>query len=478
MKYQNSIFYKSLCALYNLNIDKNGETKSVLIDAVYHALLIGKEGLDETKLQMALKTATGSWLDYWGEFYGVYRLFEEEDDLYRFRIIEEITSPKVTIPALKKGATRFLNLYQKENITTSDIKVFEPWTHLIKLDERGTLDGVGRIVDYDYWNYAVVDISLPTLDLISSELISYLNKIKAAGVNLKFTTSPAWDIGIDPNKEEKRYHLWNRINRYLCLKTEIVTSAFKLREHEYPPFDDTEIGSRLNTFGILDGRKVLYSKPVDLTRIDFTTGVIRDHRKSATLSLDTINELLKSYALEKNETDIDDDIKDERFTIYQDEENSKLDGIDRVEGVYTKFGDDDIPLEDLEEPYNSLDELFLLEIESLTGTRKEEGRLTRTLGPVGIVVEKIDMLEGRYVPFSSKNKLYRSKSIYNLFSYKDIEEAFGHDFNILELHNITKTSYKNEINKTKLNRLIKRTLEREHYKNSLQQPIKVTIERE
>ena len=421
MKYQNSIFYKSLCALYNLNIDKNGETKSVLIDAVYHALLIGKEGLDETKLQMALKTATGSWLDYWGEFYGVLRLFDESDEEYRFRIIDEITSLKVTIPALKQGVTRYLNTYQKEDVRSSDVQVFEPWTDLIKLDERGALDGRGRIIDYHYWNYAVVDISLPDTRFISRDLIEYLNKIKAAGVKLEFTTAPAWELGQDPDREEKRYRIWRKIQRDLCLETGFASDGFKLRKRDYPPFEDKETGSILDGHGRLDGRPVLYSYPIDIIRDDYFTGVIRDYRESRVLSVEVLENLLK--------------------------DNNHLEGI------------------------------YHLELESLTAPRLNEGVLTKTLGQIGIIREKINMVEGAFVPFSRKNKVYEEQSIYSFVSLEDILNVFGNDFTTLELHNITKTNYQEKEKIKKLNALLQEGFRKEHYRTSQQQPLEVLTEK-
>ena len=149
----NSIFYKSLSALYNLNQDKDGKTKSIIVDSIYKGLLIGKEGLDQAKLEMALKSATGTWLDFWGNFYGVFRINKELDDPYRERIIEEIIAPKSTIPALKRATSRYLRTYQGQSLDSASVKVFEPWTHLLKFDERGTLDGTGRLISYDYWTY-------------------------------------------------------------------------------------------------------------------------------------------------------------------------------------------------------------------------------------------------------------------------------------------------------------------------------------
>ena len=72
MKFEllNSIFYKSLIALYKLNIGADGRAKSLIIDAIFQSLVIQKDGLNVAILEMALETASGEWLDYWGNTFG------------------------------------------------------------------------------------------------------------------------------------------------------------------------------------------------------------------------------------------------------------------------------------------------------------------------------------------------------------------------------------------------------------------------
>ena len=130
MKFLNSIYYKSLVALYKLNTNKDGRAKSIIIDAIFEALVIGKDGLNSAIMQMALETATDDWLDFWGNFLGIYRMYDEEDNEYRLRIIEEIIAPKSTIPALKKATARFLKNNHKINVGEDSITIFEPWTEL------------------------------------------------------------------------------------------------------------------------------------------------------------------------------------------------------------------------------------------------------------------------------------------------------------------------------------------------------------
>ena len=162
---------------------------------------------------MTLKSATGEWLDFWGNFYGIQRLYHEDDDKYRERIRQEVLCVKSTVRAMESAADRYVRMYTDQYIDGFNAKVFEPWESLIKLDQRGTIDGYGRIISYEYWTYGVIDITIPDAGLITKPLIEYLNRIKASGVKLYFSISPVWGIIKDEDYEERRYRMWFRIVR-------------------------------------------------------------------------------------------------------------------------------------------------------------------------------------------------------------------------------------------------------------------------
>lgn len=64
-------------------------------------------------LQICLATADGEWLDFWGEYFGLPRLFlggtYEDDGTYKARIIREIVQAKGTKPAILEAAKKFFN---------------------------------------------------------------------------------------------------------------------------------------------------------------------------------------------------------------------------------------------------------------------------------------------------------------------------------------------------------------------------------
>ena len=338
MKFEflNSIYYKSLIALYKLNIGADGRAKSLIIDAIFQSLVIQKDGLNIAILEMALETATGEWLDYWGNTFGVPRDYEETDDIYRERIIEEIISPKNTLEGIKMAAARKVNRDKNEKLLPESIRIFEPWTELIKLDERGYLDGSGRLISYDYWIYSVIDISLPDSSHITPELTKYLNKVKAAGVKIAFSVAPRWNIVVDKDREERNTHVYEKNHKEHFINIGYVNNEAFATLPDAARLDiilgdlDNAI---LDGKAILEGRQTMFWDGVGKITKFAATGVLRNH----------------------------------------------LGGILSLEDIARVIGK--------ENP--SLGEAFALEEESFTADREKEGRLTMTLKPIEIKTERI-----------------------------------------------------------------------------------------
>lgn len=335
MKFLNSIFYKSLIALYKLNVDKDGRAKSILIDAIFQSLVIQKDGLNLAILEMALETATDDWLDYWGNTFRVPRDYKETDDEYRPRIIEEITSPKNTLEGIKRAAARKVNKDHHENLVPESIRIFEPWTQLIKLDDRGYLDGVGRLISYDYWIYSVIDISLPESHYITPELIQYLNRIKAAGVKLVFSIAPRWDIITDPDRAERNTHVYNRIlkEHYIAVDNINYNGFITVPTGRLDTIVEDLGNAILDGTAILEGKQLVYWDGIERIREFHATGVVRNH----------------------------------------------LGGLLSLED-YARI---------LEKENPSIEEAYLLEEESFNANREKEGRLTMTQKPIEIITERI-----------------------------------------------------------------------------------------
>lgn len=423
MNFLNSIYYKSLSALYNLNVDRNGNTKSFLVDAIFKALVIGKDGLDDSKLEMALLTASGDWLNFWGATFGIYRIYGESDDDYRKRIIEEVIALKDTIPALKQATSHYLDVYKNVKIDPTDINIFEPWTELLVLNTRGTLNGDARLMSEDYWRYAVIDISLPNSELITPDLIEYLSTKKAAGVRIKFSIAPIFGIIKDPDWEEKRYHIWNFIHQQRYITPINEDDVFRLAPDEYDgKIEDSSI-SKLNGTHKLCGSGQVFWNGIEFTREYYATGVIRDYRKSATIGFKSAERKLN---------------KD---------------------------------MEDI-----TIDEFIELEKESLNGTRDNEGYLSITQGPIEIVTD-INYKNKYYLAYTTRDTnedyVFGKDLLRDYITLEQIEslnmtvEEFYQELYTVE----SKSDKAKEIRKFELDLINKTNLNQ-----SIQNPIEITTE--
>lgn len=221
MNLKNSIFYKNIITLYKLNLNATNEVHRVVIDALFKVFVMTHGDIDQAKLQMCLLTATGQWLNVWGDYFNVPREPGEDDGVYRDRILAETIEPKVTLWALKRASSRWLNRHHGESYTPDDIKIFEPWRQLLKPSQRGTLSGDARLWSRDYWTYAVVDIAIPDASQLSIELIEYLNEVKAAGVKIIWSVKPSWSLITTGWKDDKV------VTNYTSIKEIMVKSLYR-----------------------------------------------------------------------------------------------------------------------------------------------------------------------------------------------------------------------------------------------------------
>ena len=94
-------FLTYLRGIYKLNLNTSTKVHYAIIQSIYDCFIMAKEDMDLARLEMCLSTATGYWLDTWGEFFSVYRKSGELDGHYQKRIIDSVIQPKSTIPSIK-----------------------------------------------------------------------------------------------------------------------------------------------------------------------------------------------------------------------------------------------------------------------------------------------------------------------------------------------------------------------------------------
>jgi len=143
---------------------------------------IEEAGIDvETgKKMMYLTSAEGEWVDYWGSYFGVSRLANEDDDHYKQRIIGEVIRPKQTVEGIIDCIATYTGLDK------SQIIVFEPFVKLRPLDFGATTDAT-YLAGWYYWTWAIIDIQIPIQ--IDEGLTRIINELtKAYGVKVFINT--------------------------------------------------------------------------------------------------------------------------------------------------------------------------------------------------------------------------------------------------------------------------------------------------
>lgn len=197
-----------LRGIYKLNLSAASKVHNAIIQSIYDCFIMARDDLTAMRLEMCLSTATGHWLDCWGEFFSVYRKSGETDKSYSKRIIYEVTQPKSTIPAVKDGIINYLNSKYNKSYTREDIIVKEPWKEIAKYSHKGTLSNTARFFSGDYYCHAIMDISIP--EQITDDLIDLINSIKAAGVKILWSILNQYDIVSGFNEADDAWAAYSR----------------------------------------------------------------------------------------------------------------------------------------------------------------------------------------------------------------------------------------------------------------------------
>lgn len=201
-------FLTYLRGIYKLNLTKSGKVHNAIIQSLYDCFVMAQEDMNLMRLEMCLSTATGYWLDCWGDYFSVYRKSDEADEHYSKRIIDSVIQPKSTIPAVKDNIVDFLNSEYNKNYTREDISIKEPWREIAKYSHKGTLSNDTRFFSGDYYCHAVMDISVP--EEVTKELIDLVNSVKAAGVKVIWSILNSYDIVSGFNTADDAWAAYHR----------------------------------------------------------------------------------------------------------------------------------------------------------------------------------------------------------------------------------------------------------------------------
>jgi len=138
-----------------------------------------ENGISNILKNRDFSTATGKYLDKWGQFYGISRYQDEDDEQYRKRLILEITSAKLTVASMIRTITLF-----SPDLSENEISIFEPFRELLPLNNGFTTNN-SILPGYTYWTWGIVDVQ--TQKPVSERAKQKLEEYKAAGVIITYS---------------------------------------------------------------------------------------------------------------------------------------------------------------------------------------------------------------------------------------------------------------------------------------------------
>jgi len=136
----------------------------------------------ESKLQSSLKTATEEYLNKFGEWFGVYRRENEEDNKYRDRIIKYLLLKRGTNNAIIEGIKYYLD---RDEV---NVKIYEPYKNIFYTN-KSKLNSEDNLMGY-YYRFAVINVEIG--DYFPQEIVDIINDFKPSGVKLYVTYDGAY----------------------------------------------------------------------------------------------------------------------------------------------------------------------------------------------------------------------------------------------------------------------------------------------
>lgn len=146
-------FWKNLHPLLRReeNTDE-GSANGAVLHAIAGALSDAETELIPSKMQSSLNTASGSYLDYWGYWFGVIRKTNEDDDSYRYRIVQYLLLGRGTAASIISGIKYALD------DQSATITIFEPWQNIFYLD-KSKMDS-SYYMQGSYYRYGVITVNI------------------------------------------------------------------------------------------------------------------------------------------------------------------------------------------------------------------------------------------------------------------------------------------------------------------------------
>lgn len=172
----------------------DGKANDAFIDALQQDIDTGEKDMYLAKLSSFLDTATGKWLDYWGEWLGLHRNQRNDDD-YRRALKKHVLHSRNTIDAIRDAVATYLDTNRNR------IYVYEPYRDMFIYNSSNW--NTYKFYPSVYYRYAVIDVKIDhPIDGVVAQII---NLFRPAGVifvitnliNVLNDNAPIIDFSVD-----------------------------------------------------------------------------------------------------------------------------------------------------------------------------------------------------------------------------------------------------------------------------------------
>lgn len=155
----------------------DGKANDAFIDSLQQNIDTGEKDMYLAKLSAFLDTATGKWLDYWGEWLGLHRN-QRSDDEYRSALKAHVLHSRNTIDAIRDAVAEYLDTNR------SRIYVYEPYRDMFIYNSSNW--NTYKFYPSVYYRYAVIDVKIDhPIDGVVAQII---NLFRPAGVIFVITS--------------------------------------------------------------------------------------------------------------------------------------------------------------------------------------------------------------------------------------------------------------------------------------------------
>jgi len=176
-----SSFLNNIHPLLSRKKNDPSDVNFAILNAINSVLEDTERDTIEAKKQSSLKSATGKYLEIYGDWHGVYRRDGESDTRYRSRIITFVDMPRGTNQSIIRAVRRYLG---DQNV---GVEVYEPFNDIFILN-KSKLNGSHGLMG-DYYRFAVIQVNIG--NPFDDDLIDYIYRFTPSGVKVHINYDPS-----------------------------------------------------------------------------------------------------------------------------------------------------------------------------------------------------------------------------------------------------------------------------------------------